>query len=457
MSRKKILYDYECFSVFDKYYVFSSQSQEIISVKKETYKYFTEIKNGDISYSDIGNPKAKSFFSSLLNNNHLSAYKTHSAPNFKYNSNMLSLVHTQRCNLRCSYCFANTKTSEHDMLEETGVDAIDFFINNVFDKNATVRIDLTGAGEPLTNEKFIKTIVKHVKNLNNKSVSCAFITNGMLLNKKWRGYIEDNDIFWAISLDGSKEIHEEYRNGSNYDKIIENYKTLKLKTSWHHFGIRSTFHSKSYNIIEIFEDLYKVGYGSPISINPARLSENDPLSFDKTSLKDLLNSYDKFCLYLLNITLNLDLGRIDSFFQGQGYFRKFIKSILSHSRTIYRCSAGVQDFAVNYDGSIYYCTSLCNYKKAITGNIYSGIIIEKKEYVKTLFADNSSNCAKCWARYNCAGPCMVTSLMKNNTFGSTTDYICKLNKHLIKLAIYYCHNVLIQRPDLIKYIEEKYK
>lgn len=89
MSTEIILYDYECFQIFDKYYIFSSQSQEIISVKKETFEYFQEIKDGE-KVNNIN--KKHKFFSALLSKNYIQAHQNFEAPNFVYASNMLSLV-----------------------------------------------------------------------------------------------------------------------------------------------------------------------------------------------------------------------------------------------------------------------------------------------------------------------------------------------------------------------------
>lgn len=449
-------YNYECFKIFGEHYIFDGQSQVCTSVKKETWQELRELKNGK-SLNEV-NQKSQKFIKNLFLTNSIQEYQTQKAPDFEYSENMLSLVHTQRCNLRCAYCFAHEKTAEFDMNSEIAIKAIDYFVKNVFKKDSSISIDLTGSGEPLVHRDFIKDVVNYINKLrqNGTKIQASIITNGMLLDEDAQKFILKNNIVWGISLDGDKIHHEQSRIGSNYDKIIQNYLELKSKSDWKHFGIRATYHAKNFNITQIFESLYKVGYGCKISINPCRGEIGSSLNFTQENIRDLLNEYDEFCKHILNFTLELDTGRIDSYFSGESYLRKFIISIINNTRTIYRCSAGIQTFAVDKDGQIFICTSLSGKNQANLGNIYDGIDLKKQEKIRNIYADNLPVCTDCWARYNCAGSCMAESLSMTGDFGKQIPVMCKLNKHLLKLAIYYCHQVYTKRPDMMDYIQRKY-
>ena len=396
-------HDIEFFELFNNFYVFIANEQIAVSVKKETWEKLNKLKTAkNISLNSLkySNDKSYSFINKLFENSLIQKHNTIKAPDFLYNSNMLSLVHTQRCNLNCRYCFAHDKSDKFDMSIETAKDAIDFFIKNFAPKNNYYSIDLTGAGEPLVNKKFIIAIVEYIKKLRDEGYNIfpAFITNGMLLDDEWEKIILENKISWAISLDGDKKHQEMIRKGSDYDKIIQNYLKLKNSTKWLHYGIRCTYSSENYAFVDIFESIYKVAFGFPITINPARTRPNDFGDFSEEKVDDLLQEYDKFCLYLLKLSLNLDLGRINSYFSGESYFRKFIGSILNKSKTIYRCSAGIQNIAINNEGNIFICTSMTGENEALLGNIHTGINLEKQDYIKKIYADNIPTCSICWAR-----------------------------------------------------------
>ena len=448
--------DYECFTIFENHYIFDSNSQTAIAVNNETFKLLQLMKKKSIP--ENSNSKSLAFINALKKNNILTEYKTSIAPNFVYSSHMLSLVHTQRCNLRCAYCFSHEKISEFDMNIETAKKAIHKFLETFGNQGKQIVIDLTGAGEPLINKDFFIKIVEYITRLRKQghNITPSIITNGMLLNDYWCTFFKENSVFWAISIDGNKEKHEQSRSGANYNKIISNYLNTKNKTGWLYYGIRATYNSENCDITEIFESLYKIGYGYQISINPVRLSKGGFGEFNNSNINYLIKSYNLFCEHLLNFTLNLDIGRIHSYFSGESYFRKFIGTLLNHTKTIFRCSAGVQNFAVNNKGDIFICTSTVGYNQSILGNLDEGVLQEKQDFIKSLYADNLSKCKECWARYNCAGPCMAESLYYNGKLGSIIPVKCKLTKHLIKLAIYYCHQVYIKRPDILRFIQERY-
>ncbi len=274
-------FNYFCFSVFNIYYIFDGLSQSVIAVNKNTWKTLKEIKLAKNVI--IPNSQTKKFIDLLFKKSYLQTYKTDSAPNFYYTSNMLSLVHTQRCNLNCKYCFAKQKNKNFDMTLETARNSINKFLTKFAKIGNSITIDLTGAGEPLLNKEFLINIITYISELRNKglNISAALITNGMLLNTQWADFFEKNKVFWAISLDGDKEHHEYSRKGADYNKITLNYLSAKkkIKTKWLHYGIRATYHSENCNLIEIFESLYRIGFDVPITINPARNSKN---SFGKT-------------------------------------------------------------------------------------------------------------------------------------------------------------------------------
>lgn len=128
---------------------------------------------------------------------------------------------TNVCNLRCPFC-------ARDNIEKRG---LGFMSRNTFqnivnsdNKRMLRHIRLFGHGEPLLNED-INYFVRESK-LFAKTV--GFSTNGLLLTKRLSERLIDSGLTTiSISFEGiNKEIYEQLRKGSNYEKVLVNINDL---------------------------------------------------------------------------------------------------------------------------------------------------------------------------------------------------------------------------------------
>lgn len=145
----------------------------------------------------------------------------------------LLLSITEKCNLDCVYCYQGNKRNR-DMTLPIAKAAISKYMNadDGFDE---VEIELSG-GEPFLRFDFIKVICEWVWNQKWEKPYIIFITtNGTLIKGEIRKWIEKNcERLWlAVSLDGSKEMHDKNRSNS-YDLIdfpffLENWPNQPVK------------------------------------------------------------------------------------------------------------------------------------------------------------------------------------------------------------------------------------
>lgn len=121
---------------------------------------------------------------------------------------------TYRCNFRCKYCNLYSQESK-----ELGTEAIKSILRD-FVKAGTVSWTFTG-GEPLL-RKDIKELVEYAKQL---GLHIAMTTNGSLVkeNIDWIGKVD----LLNISLDGTKEFHNNLRGKGSYDTTMGAIKLLK--------------------------------------------------------------------------------------------------------------------------------------------------------------------------------------------------------------------------------------
>lgn len=134
-------------------------------------------------------------------------------------SGKLIVEPTNRCNLKCPLC-----PTAHNMLREKGIlelDAFKYIINDV--GSMAKSINMNFAGEPLLN----KDIFKMAKYAESKGLKTMISTNTTILDR-YVDEIFDSEISRIIvCLDGaSKETHESYRIGSDFEKTKENIRLI---------------------------------------------------------------------------------------------------------------------------------------------------------------------------------------------------------------------------------------
>lgn len=117
---------------------------------------------------------------------------------------------TNRCNLRCVYCYAEYYDRNHT---EFTTEQILSLIDELYEMG-TRHISLNG-GEALMRDD-IEIIIDKI---NAKNILCQLTTNGLLVRKKINALKKVDSL--CLSLDGDKKSTDLNRGAGTYDKIIE--------------------------------------------------------------------------------------------------------------------------------------------------------------------------------------------------------------------------------------------
>jgi MoaA/NifB/PqqE/SkfB family radical SAM enzyme len=128
---------------------------------------------------------------------------------------LLYLLVTDRCQMRCSYCFVDHVDVRPEMSTKQLLDLIDEAYSM-----GTRMICLMG-GEPLLRED-IDVIIDHIQG---KGMICDMTTNGLLIKEKL-GVVKKVDAL-MVSLDGDEKANDLNRGKGTYKKIVEGIKVAR--------------------------------------------------------------------------------------------------------------------------------------------------------------------------------------------------------------------------------------
>lgn len=291
----------------------------------------------------------------------------------KYLPFLVIFTLTNRCNLKCRYCF-NT-TTVFNKKWDLPIEAIYSAIDDILKLRIPV-ISFSG-GEPLVHKDFYK-ICEYIKN---KPVVSNLNTNGTLIDKSNAHIIAHSFDFVRISLDGPEEVHDNVTGvNRSYEKTLKgiNY-LMSIKKRRAKIGINLVVSENNFLHIKQFirNMQYKIDF---ISLLPEFCFDQNPKRKLNTRLKDLSlqNIYDK------------------NIISGSDEFLNYLSLTKSDE-----CGAGKLYLSIFCDGSVMRCpffkrgTLFSKNKNFILGNIKSENLINILK--KTDYKFQNYTCNGCYA------------------------------------------------------------
>lgn len=130
--------------------------------------------------------------------------------------NRICISINNRCNLGCRYCHFHEKGK---------IEAADMNVYEILDNvkryaGSKFKIGFVGNGECFLDWPLLKSYISYIEDFPN--ISAYTITNGTirLADEDWQ-FLEDHRINVGFSIDGYKELHDQYRCGS-FDRAMSN-------------------------------------------------------------------------------------------------------------------------------------------------------------------------------------------------------------------------------------------
>ena len=144
---------------------------------------------------------------------------------------------TNKCNLSCKYCYEYgedrlaPESATAFMDEQTAFDSVEFLIDQ---SGPIERITLTFfGGETLLNFKVVRSTIEYARRRareEGKNIDFSLTTNATLLTKEVIGFLAENHVGVTISIDGPKEMQDEFRTfkdgRGSYNHILPRIREL---------------------------------------------------------------------------------------------------------------------------------------------------------------------------------------------------------------------------------------
>lgn len=268
---------------------------------------------------------------------------------------------TDKCNLRCSYCYSNFYKRHNEDISKTDI----FRIVDAFKEMGAIEVSLIG-GEPFLHPHFSE-IVSYVKS---KGLFCSAVTNGYFIQRNLET-VKKLDMV-CISLDGPEEINDITRGKGSYKRAVEGLKSLCEHNI--NRSIRSTLQKQNLEYIDNMMEL-ATRYGAILNFGLLF-----PQSSEDGQVKTISNETPDDIAYknALRKIIELKKRYPERFFNSLTNFNNALAWPTSYTRFFLfkdelaefpffnpiPCFGGRTFATIDTDGKLYPCTNLIGYYDA---------------------------------------------------------------------------------------------
>lgn len=274
---------------------------------------------------------------------------------------------TDRCNLKCRYCYAEADDRKVDFL------SVELFqkLMREFEDLGVHYIRLAG-GEPLLHPEFRKIIDIAGKSKLLTSIS----TNATMVTKSMAKAIKTAGIDWVVvSLDGADEKSNNKTRGKfkeaemGIKNLLDAGNVVKIAT------VVTSYNYKNYRELIEYAEKYKVdSIGFILFSTVGRGYNNDKLKMNKNELEEFIrgiNQYKKHEKYqkFLNVVFPHESNvpwELNAFLSDED-IKKIWKKVTNSSKRDISCMAGISTAAISAKGELYGCEQMMGFEELKAG------------------------------------------------------------------------------------------
>lgn len=323
----------------------------------------------------------------------------------------LSLAVAQRCNLACTYCYADGGSfgsTARDMPADVAAASVRRLIGEA-SPGDRVNLAFMG-GEPLLNRALVRETTELAARLAaDKGVAIGFslTTNGTLLGAADAEFLDRFRFAITISLDGVGAVHDRLRPAKGgrgtYQRVLDNATALLAGRSRCKVFARITVTPSNLSLRETLDAFVAAGFDavgfSPLLRAPSGREEMQAADFE-TLLAQMRACGEEFERRMV---------------RGQPYpFSNMTSALEEIHRGTHRpfpCGAGAGYLGVSADGDLFACHRFVGDEAFKMGDLARGVDGQAQHsWLSSRAVDRQEPCRTCWARYLCGGGCHYESI-----------------------------------------------
>lgn len=329
------------------------------------------------------------------------------------------IILTNRCNMACSYCYAQTARANDCMSKEFLIKIIDYIASSP-NRNKK-RFTFIGGGEPTIEWELIEFAVNYIfQIISDDRIHISITTNATLLNEDKIRWLKNHNIHVSVSCDILPDLQNKQRPLRNnkasssivYDnirKLIENEVSVSIRSTVTQLGV------------EYMQEMVDFIHKNFPQIKTVHLESVED---------EALQNYEYYDKFVYNFFKARERGR---------RYNMSVQNSLSNSVQNLQMRFCPIELCFTPDGRIVACHR--NASKADRlhslfeyGEIDGDVIIHRNKLNSIMANDDAiyEKCKSCFAQYHCAGMCASHRLLFNDELKSA---YCSFTKKMILRTI----------------------
>jgi uncharacterized protein len=326
-------------------------------------------------------------------------------PPSSFPTRTLSLAVSQKCNLGCTYCYADGGSfgeAPRNMPSRVALDAVDGLLHAA-EPGGRYTLAFLG-GEPLANRAVLREAVIHAHRLARArgcKVGFSITTNGTLVTADDAAFFDAFGFAVTVSIDGFGAAHDRQRpfkgGRGSFDRIVERLGPL-LAAKQAQVTARVTVTPENLALRETLDALLGLGFFG-VGFSPMLKSPRGTGEMAASELERFLEQM---------IECGRECERRLAGGERYGFLNLLtaLQEIHRGTHRPYPCGAGAGYVAASADGTLYACHRFVGEALATMGTVGDGVDSRlQSDWLAARHVHRQEPCRSCWARYLCGGGC----------------------------------------------------
>lgn len=323
---------------------------------------------------------------------------------------LIELLLTERCNLRCRYCFAEVDNRKKLMAEGTA----EAILNKVLElPTHRLFVEFSG-GEVFLNLPTFKFSVEYLRrNAGRKEITLVAQTNAELLNDEIVTFCAEQGVNISLTLDGPRAIHDLQRINwggmGSYDKVVRSIRLLQRYGV--SFGVIGVITGNSMGHAAEMMDHYR-----ELGITKVKLNHLTPQGYSREAWDDIGIDGRAYLGFMQDVYAWIEANDGAVIESNLGvYLLNIIARTSQYRCTRTACRAGSEFLVFDPSGNVFPCPRFKNNPETLLGNVFA-----TAGRVDQLYLDNElvagidrrnvntiALCRECEWRNACRGGCSL--------------------------------------------------